>query len=85
MADSYNGPYGGYTNVTGVIAATPAGQVSANIDKLLALIPVQPPVDKNNPQPAPAPVFGRMDPVTAHKLRLEITALKTAIGAAPTS
>lgn len=82
MADVYDGPFGGYANVTEVITAAAQTEVLAEIDKLKALI--TDPNDTTGLEP-PHPDFIDIPPHTADKLRSEIDALKTAIDAAPTS
>lgn len=80
MADSFGGPFGAYSNVTEVVSAAAQTEILAEVDKLLALIP-----DITAAESAASPDFDEIPPHTASKLRDEITALKAAIDAAPTS
>ncbi len=75
------GPFGGYSNITDVVSAAAQTAILAEIDKLAALIPDGSAGD----QPATSPEFDAIRPEYAVKLQTEITALKAAIDAAPTS
>ena len=75
------GPFGGYTDVTEVVSANAQTEILAEVDKLAALIPDGSAGD----QPATKPEFDAIRPDYAVKLHAEITALKAAIDAAPTS
>jgi hypothetical protein len=82
MVDVYDGPFGTYTNVAGVIAATPAAQVAAVFTALLLMIPDP---TANPPVSAAHPDFDMIPPHTAAKLRAEIAAAAAAVAAAPTA
>lgn len=82
------GPFGGYTDVTEVISAAAQAQITANVNKLLALIPDPPPeglVPPGSSAKMPSPDFERIHPQTARQLTAEVKALQTAIGNAPAS
>lgn len=79
-------PVGSYTNVAGVIAATPAGQVAAVMAALLALVPdTTHPNAQTTPPAGTAPIYDKWSPELAAAMRAEIAAAAAAIAAAPTS
>lgn len=80
MTDTYGGPYGGFSDVTNVIAAAAQTAVVAQVALLKALIP-----DITAGVSAGHPDFDLIPPEMAVKLRAEIDALSAAIDAAPTS
>ena len=82
MANTFDGPFGGYTNVADVVSAAAQTTILAECDKLKALIPAQ---SATSSASASTPDFDQIPPHTAAKLRTEIDALKAAIDAAPTS
>lgn len=79
-------PFGAYANVTQVISAAAQTAVLAECDKMLALLPN---ANATNAKTAGvagvSPLFDEIPPATALQLRVELTALKTAIDAAPTA
>ncbi|MGI9406002.1 MAG: hypothetical protein ACR2O4_06485 [Hyphomicrobiaceae bacterium] len=75
------GPFGGYTDVTGVVDATAAAEIVVEIAKLTALIPD----GSEGSSPAPDPDFDNVRPDYAEKLLAEIAGLAAAIAAAPTA
>lgn len=80
MADVYDGPYGGFSNVTVVTSAAAQTAILAEVAKLKALIP-----DITAGASASHPDFDNVAPEYAVKMRAEIDALTAAIDAAPTS
>jgi len=78
MADTYDGPFGGYVAPTGPITQTIQDQIIVEINKLKALIPNQTATASVS---AAHPDFDQIPPHTAAKLRTEIDALITAIDA----
>ena len=80
MADSYGPTFGGYANVTGIIAVGPAAELVTEIAKLKALIP-----DPTQSVSAVSPEFDAIHPRLAEQLRAEIDAFAAAVAAAPTA
>lgn len=78
MVDIYAGPFGGYTNGTQVVSAAANTEIQANITKLLALFP-----DPADATSSPSPDFDLIPPEIRTKIRTEISAMATAIAAAP--
>lgn len=78
MSDIYEGPFGGYDDVTEVVSAAADVQIQAEFAKLLALFP-----DPADAVSSPHPDFDLIPPEMREKVRTEITALAAAIGAAP--
>lgn len=70
----------GYVDITDIISAAGQTAVNAEVDKLLALIP-----DNDTAQAPDNTDWIEIPPGAAARLRNEITLLKTAIDAAPTS
>lgn len=85
MANNFTGVFGGYTNVTEVVSADAKTAINANIDKFLALFPALGSGYEGNGVPSPHTDFDHIYAPTLEKIRNEITALKAAIAAAPTS
>jgi len=84
MAENITSTFGGYSDVTEVIAGATQTSILAELAKLKALIP--------DPDTAPANRgtdaggnFDQIAPQLAHQLRGEIDALNDAIDAAPTA
>ncbi len=87
------GPFGTYTDVSGVVDGTAATEIVALVTSLLTLIPDTPvayaagagtPAGESE-QEIPSPEFDKMPLDLATRLRVEIDALAAAIAAAPTS
>lgn len=78
-------PFGAYTAPTEVISAAAQTEVIAEIAKLSALIADPYDAYGAGVHSAGSPDFDHMHPENAHKLQLELKALKTAIDAAPTA
>ena len=78
MADVYDGPFAGVTDVTQVVSDAATAKIVANIALVKALIPDGTAVTNAKPD------FDQIMPHTAEKLRLELDALNNAIEAAPT-
>lgn len=74
------GPFGGYTDVTGVINATAAAELIVEINKLLALLP-----NSSTNEQAATPDFDAIRPELETQIRVEAAALLAAIAAAPTA
>ena len=87
------GPFGTYTDVTGVVDATAAPEIVALVTSLKTLIPGPAsafdagsgtPVAATSEQSLPHPEFDKMPFDLAERLLVEIDALAAAIAAAPT-
>lgn len=70
----------GYSDLTQIVAAASNSQIAVLIDRLLALVP-----DNSTAQAPEHTDFIDINPQAAALLRNEITLLKAAIAAAPTS
>lgn len=88
------GPFGTYTDATGVVDTTAAAEIVVMIASLKTLIPGVPsafdagsgtPVAAVSEQPLPPPEFDKMDQDLAERILVEIDALAAAIAAAPTT
>jgi hypothetical protein len=88
------GPFGTYTDATGVVDATAAAEIVAMGVSLKSLLPsaasafsagAGTPVGAASEQPLPHPEFDKIAPDYAERLLVEINALLAAIAAAPAS
>lgn len=82
MSDVYDGPFGGYTDVTNVVSAAAQTEIIAQVNKLKALLPNQTAATSVS---GAHPDFDQIPPHTASKFRTECDALIAAIDAAPTA
>lgn len=82
MTNVYEGSVLGFTTPTEVISAAAQVQILAEIDKVIAAFTGQ---TSTTQVPGTVPDFDRIHPATAARIVTELTALKTAIDAAPTA
>lgn len=79
--------FGGYVNPTQAVSAAAKNEITANLDRLAALIPTpgnppNDPVTGASPQP-PHTDFNKIGPAVAFQLRAEIAYLRNLIATGP--